>query len=49
MGIDVNREFNVDEEISERDISITFKNAFSEALSNNPEYKKARSDLAPKN
>jgi len=46
MGIDVNREFEVDEDISERDINISFESAFKEALSKNPEYKKARFDLA---
>ncbi|UCE67951.1 MAG: TolC family protein [Candidatus Zixiibacteriota bacterium] len=46
MGIDVNREFEVDEKLQERDIDISFDNALSEALSNNPEYRKAYFDLS---
>ena len=46
MGIDVNQEFEVDENLQERDINISFDNAFSEALSNNPEYRKAFFDLS---
>ena len=46
MGIDVNKEFNVDEKLSERDIEITFDSAFDEALSRNPEYRKAMFDLS---
>lgn len=46
MGIDVNREFNADEDLPERDIDITFEGAINEALSKNPEYRKAQFDLA---
>jgi outer membrane protein TolC len=46
MGMDVNQEFIVDEKLMERDIDISFDNAFSEALSNNPEYRKAYFDLS---
>jgi outer membrane protein TolC len=45
MGIDVNQGLEVEEEIPERHIDITFANAFSEALSQNPGYRKARFDL----
>jgi outer membrane protein TolC len=46
MGMDINKEFNADENLPERDIDITFENAVDEALSQNPEYKKAKSDLS---
>ncbi len=46
MGIDVNKEFEVDEEVSERDLAISFDMALKEALSKNPEYRKAWFDLA---
>jgi len=46
MGIDVNREFEADEDLPERDIDITFERAISEALSQNPEYKKTQFDLS---
>lgn len=45
MGIDVNRDFEVAEEMPERYIDISFGDAFSEALSRNPDYRKARFDL----
>jgi outer membrane protein TolC len=45
MGIDVNRDFKVAEEMPERHIDISFGDAFSEALSRNPDYRKARFDL----
>ena len=46
MGIDVNQEFKVDENLQERDIDVNFDNALSEALSNNPGYRKAFFDLS---
>jgi outer membrane protein len=46
MGVDVNREFDVNEEISEREINVIFEDAVNEALSNNPEYRKAQFDYA---
>ncbi len=45
MGIDVNRDLEVAEEMLERYIDISFGDAFSEALSQNPDYRKARFDL----
>ncbi len=45
MGIDVNRDLEVAEEMPERYIDISFGDAFSEALSQNPDYRKARFDL----
>jgi len=49
MGIDVNQEFDVNEDLPERDIDITFDDAISEALTDNPEYLKANFDLAAAN
>ncbi|MEE9552754.1 MAG: TolC family protein [candidate division Zixibacteria bacterium] len=46
MGIDVNNDFEVDENLPERDIDISFEGGFSEALSGNPEYRKAIFDLS---
>jgi outer membrane protein TolC len=46
MGMDVNKEFDVDEEISERDLNIDFDQALGEALIRNPEFKKAQFDLS---
>ncbi len=46
MGIDVNSEFDVDENLPDRDINISFEDALSEALSGNPEYRKAHFDLS---
>ncbi|UCC78932.1 MAG: TolC family protein [Candidatus Zixiibacteriota bacterium] len=46
MGIDVNKEFDADENLPERDIDITFEGAINEALSKNPEYRKSQFDLS---
>jgi outer membrane protein TolC len=45
MGVDVNTEFEVDENLPERTIDISFEDALTEALSNNPDYKKAQFEL----
>lgn len=45
MGVDVTEEIEVVEELLERGIDISFREAFSEALVENPEYRKARFDL----
>lgn len=45
MGIDVNREIEVEEVFPQREFEIPFGQALSEALSNNPDYRKAGFDL----
>jgi outer membrane protein TolC len=45
MGIDVNREIEVDENFPRREFDISFDQTLSEALSNNPDYRKAGFDL----
>lgn len=46
MGIDVNSEFEVDENLPELTVDVSFEDAYSEALSRNPEYRKAGFDLS---
>lgn len=46
IGIDVNKDFDVDKELPERKIDITFDAALDEALLNNPDFKKANFELA---
>lgn len=46
IGIDVNTDFDVDENLPERKIDVTFDAALDEALSDNPDYKKADIDLS---
>jgi len=45
MGMDVNSEFEIDADLSERQINISFNDALTEALINNPDYQKAGFDL----
>lgn len=45
MGIDVTQEIEVAEEMPERGMDIEFNSALNEALSQNPDYRKARFDL----
>jgi len=45
MGIDVNREFEVDEQLPERTVDISFGEGLNEAYSKNPDYRKARFNL----
>ena len=45
MGVDVTREIEVAEEMPERGLDIEFNSALNEALSQNPDYRKARFDL----
>jgi len=42
MGIDVNTELEVDEELPQRSVDLTFGSALSEALAQNPDNRKAR-------
>ncbi len=42
MGIDVNREFDVEEDLAEKNVNISFADALDEAMSENPDYHKAR-------
>ena len=45
MGIDVNKDLQVDENLPERTVDISFDDALKEAYSENPDYRKARFDL----
>lgn len=45
MGINVDQEFEVDENVPDRDINLTFDDAMKEALSQNPQYKIAQFDF----
>ena len=45
MGVDVNRDYEVDEQMEERTFEIDFNSALGEALSQNPEYRKSNFDL----
>jgi outer membrane protein TolC len=46
MGVDVNRDFEVDEKFPEPDFEIDYNSALNEALARNPEYRGAGLDLA---
>jgi outer membrane protein TolC len=45
MGVDVNRDYEVDEQMEERTFDIDFNSALGEALAQNPEYRKSNFDL----
>ena len=45
MGVDVTLEYEVAEDLPERNIEFQFQDALAEALNNNPEYRKANYDL----
>jgi len=42
MGVDVNQELEVDENLPERTTDVTFASALNEAMAQNPEYRKSR-------
>ena len=46
MGIDINRQFEVGDELPDATIDITYDQALNEALSQNPSYRKAGFDLS---
>lgn len=49
MGVDVNREIEITEEVPERSLELSFAEAQSEAVTSNPDYRKAGFDLAGAN
>ena len=42
MGLDVNKEFDIDENLTEKSVNIAFNDALNEAKSENPDFRKAR-------
>jgi len=46
MGLDVNQEIEVDQNYPEREFNVSFDEAMTEALSHNPDYRKAQFDYS---